>query len=178
MSTVLSNTLWALLFVNFAVHLGMFIIGCNGKARHLIKNHETLKTLLIWNRILFHVLLFAWLFAEYRVIWYSSNAFKTILAILLIAIGQSLNVAVYKALGTDGVYYGAGYGVISPTKVSGFPFTLRHPQYIGSIITTLGVFCLFGWNKDGSLRPRTLILALYVCMMYVLAIVDERNGCS
>ena len=47
----------------------------------------------------------------------------------LIIAGQSLNVAIYRAIGNDGVYYGFKLGRTVPW-CSGFPFNfgLRHPQ--------------------------------------------------
>ena len=47
----------------------------------------------------------------------------------LILAGQTLNVAIYRAIGNDGVYYGFKLGRTVPW-CSGFPFNigLRHPQ--------------------------------------------------
>ena len=47
----------------------------------------------------------------------------------LILVGQSLNLAIYRAIGNDGVYYGFKLGRTVPW-CSGFPFNigLRHPQ--------------------------------------------------
>eukprot|EP00640_Fibrocapsa_japonica_P006696 CAMPEP_0113935430 /NCGR_PEP_ID=MMETSP1339-20121228/2574_1 /TAXON_ID=94617 /ORGANISM="Fibrocapsa japonica" /LENGTH=180 /DNA_ID=CAMNT_0000937577 /DNA_START=125 /DNA_END=664 /DNA_ORIENTATION=+ /assembly_acc=CAM_ASM_000762 len=64
------------------------------------------------------------------------------IGLTLVAIGQILNIAVYKTLGKDGVYYGAKLGRPVPW-VNGFPFnTVRDPQYTGCILTIWGGFIL------------------------------------
>ena len=49
--------------------------------------------------------------------------------VALILVGQTLNLAIYRAIGNDGVYYGFKLGRTVPW-CSGFPFNigLRHPQ--------------------------------------------------
>lgn len=55
------------------------------------------------------------------------------------AAGQTLNVKVYQLLGHDGVYYGARFGRRIPW-VSAWPYShVRDPQYIGCILTLLGL---------------------------------------
>lgn len=64
-------------------------------------------------------------------------------ALMLIASGQALNLACFKALGTDGVYYGAKLGKTIPW-VTCWPFNhgLSHPQYMGSALTVWGIAIL------------------------------------
>jgi protein-S-isoprenylcysteine O-methyltransferase Ste14 len=58
---------------------------------------------------------------------------------LLLAGGQILNAATYRALGKAGVYYGFKLGRTVPW-CTGFPFNtpIRHPQYTGSVLTIWG----------------------------------------
>eukprot|EP00933_Yihiella_yeosuensis_P049990 TRINITY_DN47754_c0_g1_i1.p1 TRINITY_DN47754_c0_g1~~TRINITY_DN47754_c0_g1_i1.p1 ORF type:complete len:221 (+),score=36.45 TRINITY_DN47754_c0_g1_i1:199-861(+) len=57
--------------------------------------------------------------------------------------GQMLNLGIYKAIGVDGVYYGCKLGRPVPWA-SGFPFNLglRHPQYVGAMLSWAGLFSL------------------------------------
>lgn len=74
-------------------------------------------------------------------------------ALVLIKIGQTLNVAVYKAIGAEGVYYGREIGTKSGKDlqlVSCFPFNCRflpHPMYLGAIFTSVGLGLLWGYGK-------------------------------
>lgn len=67
--------------------------------------------------------------------------FGVTLGLLMIAIGQLLNFSVYKAIKKEGVYYGVRFGYHIPW-VTSFPYNLkwlRHPQYIGSLLTWFGL---------------------------------------
>merc|ERR1711865_995261 len=64
-----------------------------------------------------------------------------VLAALLIAFGQVLNYAVYKAIGFQGVQYGQRYGAKLPW-VKGFPFVVPDPQYLGFTLTLVGACIL------------------------------------
>lgn len=57
----------------------------------------------------------------------------------LLAAGQALNAATYNAIGNAGVYYGFKLGRTVPW-CHGFPFNtgLRHPQYLGVVLTLFG----------------------------------------
>eukprot|EP00931_Biecheleriopsis_adriatica_P086936 TRINITY_DN61483_c0_g1_i1.p1 TRINITY_DN61483_c0_g1~~TRINITY_DN61483_c0_g1_i1.p1 ORF type:complete len:253 (-),score=51.18 TRINITY_DN61483_c0_g1_i1:57-755(-) len=61
-----------------------------------------------------------------------------------VAAGQALNVATYNAIGNAGVYYGFKLGREVPWCY-GFPFNagLRHPQYLGVVLTLFGTLPLF-----------------------------------
>lgn len=64
-----------------------------------------------------------------------------LICVALFAFGQFLNYRVYDLLGEDGVYYGALFGKKLPW-VEKFPFGyFRDPQYVGSILSLLGVSC-------------------------------------
>mmetsp|Transcript_146352 Transcript_146352/g.469518 ORF Transcript_146352/g.469518 Transcript_146352/m.469518 type:complete len:190 (+) Transcript_146352:45-614(+) len=68
---------------------------------------------------------------------------RWILGLGLLIPGQALNLGIYKAIGADGVYYGAKLGRPVPWA-SGFPFNLglRHPQYVGAMLSWAGIFSL------------------------------------
>ena len=58
----------------------------------------------------------------------------------LIAMGQLLNVGVFVQLGKIGVFYGNKLGYQVPWR-QGFPFSfLRHPQYVGAVLSVWGFF--------------------------------------
>ena len=62
---------------------------------------------------------------------------------VLLACGQMLNGAIYRAIGKDGVYYGFKLGRPVPW-CHDFPFNVgfRHPQYVGGLLSQLGVLVL------------------------------------
>lgn len=61
--------------------------------------------------------------------------------------GQFLNLRVYQLLGTTGVYYGSRFGAAPRVPwVTAFPFSVvKHPQYVGAILTLLGCLCWAPW---------------------------------
>jgi methylene-fatty-acyl-phospholipid synthase len=60
----------------------------------------------------------------------------------LIVVGQVLNLSVFARLGRVGVFYGARFGHRVPWCTR-FPFSaLRHPQYVGVVITVWGLFAV------------------------------------
>eukprot|EP00980_Cylindrotheca_fusiformis_P005103 scaffold1083_cov114-Cylindrotheca_fusiformis.AAC.7 len=75
----------------------------------------------------------------------SSDCSCFVLGLLLVAFGQYLNYAVFKALGAMGVYYGTelGYKV---GRVTTFPYNtgISDPQYWGVILTIWGIYISLG----------------------------------
>jgi hypothetical protein len=58
----------------------------------------------------------------------------------LIGIGQLLNAGVFYRLGSTGVFYGTRFGHSVPWTHA-FPFSmLRHPQYVGTVLSIWGLF--------------------------------------
>ena len=56
------------------------------------------------------------------------GAWQWLAAAALLAVGQALNVGIYRAIGHPGVYYGFKMGHVVPW-VDGFPFNVvAHPQ--------------------------------------------------
>jgi methylene-fatty-acyl-phospholipid synthase len=88
----------------------------------------------------------------------------TILEIILVLLGQALNLGVYATLGTTGVYYGVRFGEQVPW-VTGFPFNLGFPdpQYWGCILTLVGLLNLFQL-KNQPYYVFVLVLAYLVMM--------------
>jgi hypothetical protein len=97
---------------------------------------------------------------------------RTILILQLIGIGQLLNVAVYKAIGEAGVYYGTRLG-IKVAWVNSFPFTvLADPQYLGATLTFWGLF-LF-WMDSITISRGIHVLMIAVGCFYVFSSMVER----
>uniref|UniRef100_A0A0G4G8T2 phosphatidyl-N-methylethanolamine N-methyltransferase n=1 Tax=Chromera velia CCMP2878 TaxID=1169474 RepID=A0A0G4G8T2_9ALVE len=66
-------------------------------------------------------------------------------ALLVLAFGQTLNFAVYNAIGIEGVYYGSRFGKTIPWVTGwpfGGPFSVPHPQYCGCVLSIWAVLCL------------------------------------
>ena len=95
-----------------------------------------------------------------------------VLALYLIA-GQGLNAGIYAAIGNDGVYYGFKLGRPVPW-CTGFPFNigLRHPQYVGVVLTLLGATTVM------IAAPLALFVQLMLAWagMYVVMSVMEQLG--
>ena len=68
------------------------------------------------------------------------------------------------------VYYGGRLGKRIPW-CTGFPFSIvSHPQYVGSVLTVWGCFCLtLGQQQQGG----ACRLAWYWTMLYVVTLVQE-----
>ena len=69
--------------------------------------------------------------------------FQWVVGANLVALGQALNVGIYRSIGKVGVYYGYKYGMSVPW-CTGFPFNVccAHPQYLGSALTAYGLVLL------------------------------------
>jgi hypothetical protein len=70
---------------------------------------------------------------------------RVLLGLLLIGAGQVLNIAVFRALGAIGVYYGHELGYEVPF-VQCFPYNtgISDPQYWGVVLCIWGLYVLFG----------------------------------
>mmetsp|Transcript_18587 Transcript_18587/g.33291 ORF Transcript_18587/g.33291 Transcript_18587/m.33291 type:complete len:182 (-) Transcript_18587:353-898(-) len=86
--------------------------------------------------------------------------------IILAAAGQYLNYKVYTLIGRDGVYYGARFGKAIPW-VTEFPFgTMRDPQYIGCILTTIAA---------SSNIPFTHVAAILAGYTYMIIVESKER---
>mmetsp|Transcript_16049 Transcript_16049/g.35925 ORF Transcript_16049/g.35925 Transcript_16049/m.35925 type:complete len:231 (-) Transcript_16049:37-729(-) len=93
----------------------------------------------------------------------------------LVAVGQTLNVAMYKAIGCKGVYYGFKLGCEIPW-CSSFPFNvgLRHPQYVGVVLCLAGGLTVLMSAELAQLSLPQLV-ALWA-LMYVFMSATEQAG--
>lgn len=95
---------------------------------------------------------------------------RILLGAIFLLVGQLLNVAVFKALGSAGVYYGVKFGRKIPWCTR-FPFNLgiRDPQYVGSVITFWGIALLLytSHHRSGLLVLSSLILINYCASSFI-----------
>jgi len=93
-------------------------------------------------------------------------------ALVLGGYGQALNVGIFRAIGHEGVYYGARLGRRVPW-VKGWPFdaALSHPQYAGSALTVWAGALLMG-----SARPAgAWVLVAYWTLLYAVTALMEQH---
>lgn len=66
----------------------------------------------------------------------------TTIGAVSVAVGQTLNLSVFRRLGNRGVFYGNLLGHSVP-RCEGFPFSLlKHPQYVGTVLSIWGAFLI------------------------------------
>eukprot|EP00928_Gymnodinium_smaydae_P030552 TRINITY_DN22688_c0_g1_i1.p3 TRINITY_DN22688_c0_g1~~TRINITY_DN22688_c0_g1_i1.p3 ORF type:complete len:241 (-),score=47.93 TRINITY_DN22688_c0_g1_i1:364-1044(-) len=94
---------------------------------------------------------------------------------ICIACGQGLNFATYRAIGNAGVYYGFKLGKTVPW-CHGFPFNtgLRHPQYVGVVLTLGGALAVFLCEELAARGLPQLVVAW--AAMYVAMCAVEQSG--
>uniref|UniRef100_A0A7S0Q3H6 phosphatidyl-N-methylethanolamine N-methyltransferase n=1 Tax=Coccolithus braarudii TaxID=221442 RepID=A0A7S0Q3H6_9EUKA len=104
----------------------------------------------------------------------SMGAVRWVTALLLMGVGQSLNLSIYRAIGKDGVYYGFKLGRPVPWSTA-FPFNagFRHPQYVGGMLSQLGVFALLA--TPSSLHAGLLALMAWWVLLYALTSLMEAS---
>ncbi len=85
----------------------------------------------------------------------------------LIVAGQLLNLGVFVQLGTIGVFYGNKLGYDVPW-CRGFPFSLlRHPQYVGAVLSVWGFFMTTRFPYDDWYILPVLQTGYYVLGAYL-----------
>jgi len=78
----------------------------------------------------------------------SSSLFNLGFGTVLMAAGQALNVSVFHRLGKIGVFYGNKFGHKIPWSRK-FPFScLKHPQYVGALLSIWGFFMVTRFPHD------------------------------
>lgn len=83
------------------------------------------------------------------------------LGLVLIAVGQGLNMAVFARLGRAGTFYGVRFGQPVPW-VEGFPFSVvPHPQYTGTALSIWGLFLLTRFPQPDWLALPLVATAYY-----------------
>jgi len=84
-----------------------------------------------------------------------------------IVAGQFLNFSVFYRLGKIGVFYGNKFGYVVPWCRE-FPFSLlRHPQYMGVLLSIWGFFLAMRFPHDDWYILPTLQTAYYVLGAYL-----------
>jgi methylene-fatty-acyl-phospholipid synthase len=79
-------------------------------------------------------------YSDGRLLPASGNLLVVAAGLTLIAIGQVFNFGVFYQLGNQGVFYGNRFGYEVPWN-NAFPFSiLRHPQYVGAVLSIWGFF--------------------------------------
>jgi len=83
------------------------------------------------------------------VLWpLSGSAWSLGLGGTLVVVGQILNVSVLYRLGKVGVFYGNKLGYETPWCRT-FPFSLlKHPQYVGTVLSIWGFFLIMRFPHD------------------------------
>lgn len=94
--------------------------------------------------------------------------------------GQALNMSLYAAIGNAGVYYGWKLGRPVPW-CTGFPFNvgLRHPQYVGVVLTILGglsVLLSESMVRAGLVQAGLAWAGMYVAMSIMEQIADAKDS--
>lgn len=88
---------------------------------------------------------------------------------ILLTLGQALNLSVFWRLGATGVFYGARFGHAVPWQ-RGLPFSLlRHPQYVGTVMSIWGLFLLLRAPAPGWWIPPAIETGYYVASALVEA---------
>jgi len=108
-------------------------------------------------------------FGDHAQLWSSAPA-ALALGVVSIALGQSLNLAVFHRLGRVGVFYGARFGHEVPW-VRGFPFSmLAHPQYVGTVASIWGLLLATRFP-----HPDWIVLPMLETLYYALGARLERE---
>lgn len=99
------------------------------------------------------------------------SLFRIIVGTQLVALGQILNVGIYRAIGKKGVYYGCKFDQHA-AWCTGFPFNVvtAHPQYLGSVLTTFGATLFLAYQhlvSKGWFGLAAMQAAQYAYMSYV-----------
>jgi len=85
---------------------------------------------------------------------------------VLLVVGQLLNVSVFYRLGTVGIFYGNRLGYEMPW-CRAFPFSwLKHPQYVGTVLSIWGFFLVMRFPHDDWYMLPAIETAYYVLGAY------------
>jgi len=103
----------------------------------------------------------------------STPWFVFVLSALYVAAGQTLNVAMYTSIGDAGVYYGFKLGATVPW-CTGFPFNvqLRHPQYVGVVLTFWAMAFVLLTEELGKLGMPQMMMA-WAAMYFVMSTMEQ-----
>jgi methylene-fatty-acyl-phospholipid synthase len=104
--------------------------------------------------------------------WYSTaglnifnlyfNIYASVIGIMLIAAGQFLNFSVFQKIGNTGVLYGKQFGYTVPW-VTSFPYSfIKHPQYVGTLISIWGCFLVMNFSYEYWYAIPVIETVLYI----------------
>eukprot|EP00397_Hematodinium_sp_SG-2012_P054489 GEMP01065744.1.p1 GENE.GEMP01065744.1~~GEMP01065744.1.p1 ORF type:complete len:258 (+),score=46.50 GEMP01065744.1:129-902(+) len=108
-------------------------------------------------------------------VWYEVQPIHEVIAIgaILLILGTTLNAIVYRKLGFVGVYYGFKLGHAVQWRTD-FPFNiLRHPQYIGSLLSFAGMACLV---RHPAVENELVVLFMFQVIAYMSTSIMESVG--
>ena len=93
--------------------------------------------------------------------------------------GQCLNVAIYAAIGRNGVYYGSRLGAPLGQWCTGFPFNIpvvgRHPQYTGALLSLWGGVLLTA-DDSATAAGFPQVAILWTIFYIITGIVENTEG--
>jgi len=103
---------------------------------------------------------------------------QLLIGLALIVTGQVFNVAIYKAIGKNGVYYGNRFGAQLGPWCTGFPFNVpppmgRHPQYFGVLCTIWGLVLIC--STQAALAAGMMELAVVWTIFYIITSLIEQT---
>jgi methylene-fatty-acyl-phospholipid synthase len=114
-------------------------------------------------------LAWCWLFGDGS-LRLGSPGVVTVLGVALVGLGQFLNLSVFQRLGKTGVFYGNRFGYAVPW-CNRFPFSvLRHPQYVGTLLSIWGFFVAMRFP-----HPDWVVLPLLETAYYTAGSFVERT---
>jgi hypothetical protein len=96
----------------------------------------------------------------------SSGVWSLGLGGVLLVVGQMLNMSVFYQLGKIGVFYGNKLGYAIPW-CQAFPFSLlKHPQYVGTLLSIWGFFLIMRFPYDDWYMLPTVETVYYILGAY------------
>ena len=106
-------------------------------------------------------------------------AWRLVLGFAGLVFGQCLNVAIYAAIGRNGVYYGSRLGAPLGPWCSGFPFNIpvvgRHPQYTGALLSLWGGVLLTA-DDSATAAGFPQVAILWTIFYIITGIVENTEG--
>lgn len=147
---------------------------------HLAKfgSYEFFQSFFIGYRIVFYLATFVY---AYQTVYHTWNIYEwlsphyaLVIGACFLILGAWLNASVYKAIGTDGVYYKCEMHSECKPRNNEFPYNVfMHPMYIASILCVIGVIFVFGCKKDGTWRQNVVLPLTYLICLYIFSMIVE-----
>jgi len=130
---------------------------------------DAVRWLFIGFKLLQGAVLLRWLITHAEGSYVLRSPAAAVFGVLLVAFGQQLNIAVFRRLGADGVFFGRWFG--KPLQwTTEFPFSfVAHPQYLGASLSIWGLFLLMRYPY-----PDWLALPMLESAYYAVAARLER----